>query len=86
MGFMKTYVKFAGILWRCLSLSWTSISCALSIVSVSKTIPIRIIQHFITFRWGKEGARETVRLTVGRDATKQMVDKAVDAFAAALMC
>ena len=37
-------------------------------------------------RWGKEGARETVRLTVGRDTTKQMVDRAVDAFAAALMC
>ena len=83
---MKTHVKFAGILWRCLSLSWTSISCALGIVSVSKKIPFRIIQHLKIFRWGKEGARETVRLTVGRDTTKQMVDKAVDAFAAALMC
>ena len=37
-------------------------------------------------RWGTEGARETVRLTVGRDTTMPMVDKAVDAFAAALMC
>ena len=83
---MKKHVEFAGILWRCLSLSWTSISCALSIVSVGKKISFRIFQHFRTFRWGKEGARETVRLTVGRDTTKQMVDKAVDAFAAALMC
>jgi len=39
-----------------------------------------------SFRWGKEGARETVRLTVGRDTTMPMVDKAVDAFAAALTC
>ena len=37
-------------------------------------------------RWGEEGARETVRLSVGRDTTKQMIDRAVDAFAVALLC
>ena len=37
-------------------------------------------------RWGEEGARETVRLSVGRDTTKHLIDKAVDALAAALMC
>jgi len=39
-----------------------------------------------SFRWGEEGARETVRLSVGRDTTKHLIDKAVDALAAALMC
>ena len=40
----------------------------------------------VFFRWGEEGARETVRLSVGRDTTKQLIDKAVDALAAALLC
>ena len=40
----------------------------------------------LSFRWGEEGARETVRLSVGRDTTKQLIDKAVDALAAAVMC
>ena len=40
----------------------------------------------IVLRWGEEGARETVRLSVGRDTTKQMIDRAVDAFAVALLC
>ena len=40
----------------------------------------------LCFRWGEEGARETVRLSVGRDTTKQLIDKAVDALAAALLC
>ena len=37
-------------------------------------------------RWSEEGARETVRLSVGRDTTKQLIDKAVNALAAALLC
>jgi len=39
-----------------------------------------------SFRWDEDGARETVRLSVGRDTTKHLIDKAVDALAAAVMC
>ena len=49
----------------------------------------RLIDKMISncvLRWSEEGARETVRLSVGRDTTKQMIDRAVDAFAVALLC
>ena len=46
----------------------------------------KIYHMIVFFRWGEEGARETVRLSVGRDTTKQLIDKAVDALAAALLC
>ena len=51
-----------------------------------ETFSPRIPITTLCFRWGEEGARETVRLSVGRDTTKQLIDKAVDALAAALLC
>ena len=38
-----------------------------------------------SFLWGEEGARETVRLSVGRDTSEQDIDRVVGAFKQAVM-
>ena len=65
---------------QCLLYSWHPFGDFLG------TFCLRIPITKLCFRWGEEGARETVRLSVGRGTTKQLIDKAVDALAAALLC
>ena len=62
------------------------IYCTFGILQVNENQLLKYCFPKLFCRWGEEGARETVRLSVGRDTTKQLIDKAVDALAAAVMC